>query len=91
MATLTVRLGNHIFFICFLKNHMTWFGKKFTLILTPSTEISRFLSVFSKDDFKSENNQFETVFILKFRSGKKFPIKRKKMKKYKSVKMHRGP
>jgi hypothetical protein len=25
MATLTFRLSDHIFFICYLQNHMTWF------------------------------------------------------------------
>jgi hypothetical protein len=33
MATLTFRVGDHIFFICNLKNHMTWFGDFWSKII----------------------------------------------------------
>jgi hypothetical protein len=33
MATLTFRLGDHIYFICSLKNHMTWFSDFWSKII----------------------------------------------------------
>ena len=43
MAPLTFRLGDHIFFICSLKNNMTWFGDFWSKIIRNILKILSFL------------------------------------------------
>jgi hypothetical protein len=53
MATLTFRVGDHIFFICYLKNHLTWFGDFW----------SKIIEIISKIFLISCSKTFKFIFL----------------------------
>jgi hypothetical protein len=78
MATLTFRLGDHIFFICYLKNHLTFFwdfrlklfGNISKIFLISRSKFFKliFLESLAENIWNGYFHYFKNVFVLFLRS-----------------------
>jgi hypothetical protein len=84
MATLTFRVGDLIFFICYLKNHITFFWDFRSKLFGNYFEKNQII----QSKLKSGNLRLKNFLFENYEVAKSFQSRQKKLKKCKSVKKH---